>query len=68
MRLKIVSDGSISGTKVTDENGNFVENVQAIRFRAHVNDLATKATIELRDVAVELHGETKVRGGAEKCA
>ncbi len=31
VKLKIVSDGTAEGTKITDEHGNLVENIQAVK-------------------------------------
>lgn len=52
MKLRIVSDGSNSGTKVLDEFGNRIENIVAVHWSMKVGELSA-ATIEIRNVEIE---------------
>lgn len=58
MKIKIVSDGSSFGTKITDENGNPIEGVTGVTWKCNAKESAT-ATIELIGVPVEIIGEGK---------
>jgi hypothetical protein len=46
MKLKVITDGTPQGTRVTDETGIKVENVRYVKFEVGVDFLA-RATIEL---------------------
>ena len=50
VKLKIVSDGTVMGTKITDGDGNLVENIQAveIRWKLDLGDLRAKEYLTAR--------------------
>jgi hypothetical protein len=53
MKLKIVSDGTIFGTKVLTEDGKPLEYVRSISIFASVDQPPT-ATVELTQIPVEM--------------
>lgn len=61
MRIKIVSDGTPTGTKVVDaETGEMVHGVTAASIKIGVGDVS-RVTIELVKVPVEVIGEAIAR-------
>lgn len=52
MKLQIVSDGTPRGTKVTDEEGRFLERVQSIHWEIRQGSFS-HVTIELLDVPLK---------------
>ena len=61
MKLKIISDGTIAGTQVINaENGERVENVQAVSWRGDVNgSLFSEGTIRIMAMEAEITSEFK---------
>lgn len=65
MKLKIVSDGTAYGTKITDENGEPVENITAVEIRWRCDaekNLAARATIDvfLSACDIQVEGEGRI--------
>lgn len=52
MKLKIISDGTNKGTKVVDEIGDMVENVQSVQWQISAGMLS-RATIEILAIPIE---------------
>jgi len=53
--IKIVSDGTVAGTKVLDSNGNPLTLIKSIKWEAESNTELTNCTIEFWNVPVEIH-------------
>lgn len=62
MKVKIVSDGTPHGTRITDETGNPIEYVDSIDWEMRMDRLAT-ATV--RFVAIPVEVEAELRGYRE---
>lgn len=61
MKLKIISDGTNTGTKLIDEDtGEMIHMVQKITYEATADDTFPKVTIELINVPVEIVSEADV--------
>lgn len=60
MKLKIVSDGTISGTKVQDENGQSIGNISFLSITADAEMNLINATIEMLGVPFEYTGDVGV--------
>lgn len=55
MRLKIVSDGTNTGTKVIDaDTGKELTNVTSVKWCMHADDILSVAVIYLFNVEVEI--------------
>lgn len=55
MKLKIISDGTKTGTKLIDsETGQPVGGISQLTWEANSNDLLTKVTVELTNIPVEI--------------
>jgi len=52
MKLKIISNGTVAGTKLVDELGNMVDHVQSISWSIRIGELS-RATIELINIPIE---------------
>lgn len=63
MRLKIVSDGTANGTRITDEDGRMLEGVQSVAWECHVKRHFGLAVITVN--GVELDADTLLMGGDE---
>lgn len=64
MVLKIISDGTISGTSVVDnETGKTVSNVTSLSFSVDGASGFTRAILYLAVVPVEIVGDFKVEPG-----
>ena len=57
VRVKIVSDGTLAGTHVIDEEGNELDGVMSVDWEGPEGDAPAKAVIYLRDVELEAEGE-----------
>lgn len=68
MKLRIVSDGTLHGTSVTDELGNAIEDVIEVSFCYRIRGLPT-ATITILDTEADLAIEDGmiVTVGTEAC-
>lgn len=53
MKLRIVSDGTVEGTRVVDERGRRVQNVMAVNWTIGLGGIGT-AVIAIKDVPVDL--------------
>lgn len=54
-RIKIVSNGTIEGTTVSDaETGELIEGVESVSFEADANECSVKAILRLHNPVVEL--------------
>lgn len=51
--IKIISDGTVDGTKVLDANGNVMENVQAAYVLAIAGEVPC-ALLKIKDVEVDM--------------
>jgi hypothetical protein len=60
MKLKIVSDGTVHGTKVLDEHGNMLVGVVSINWEVDKDSDFGKATIGVIDVPLECVGDGEV--------
>jgi len=60
MKLKIISDGTVHGTKVLDENGDMLAGVVGILWECDKDMDMGKATITVIDVPIECIGEGQV--------
>lgn len=61
MKLKIISDGTNSGTKlINQETGESVELVQEIQWFLDVNEVYSLATIKLAKIPVEIVSEATI--------
>lgn len=60
MRIKIVSDGTLPGSRVTDENGNEIENVRSVVWSISAERGVSVAAIHFDKVEVELESEAAV--------
>lgn len=56
MKIRIVSDGTLGGTRVFDENDQPIERVTVIDWHAEAGSFAT-ATLQFLGVPVEVVGE-----------
>lgn len=55
MKLKIISDGTLAGTKVVNaETGETVEGCYYVDWHCHIDNNHIGAVIWLRDVAIEV--------------
>ena len=54
--IKIISDGTVTGTKVIDMNGIPLDNISKITWTASVTGVLANATIEFSNIPVELEG------------
>lgn len=67
MKVKITSDGTSHGTKVTTADGVPVRGVSGIVFRAEVDDV-NRAELSLCFVEIEAEAEARVYvGGKQVC-
>ena len=55
--IKIISDGTVVGTKVVDENDIPLADISKITWTVSAEDTLAKATIEFINIPVELEGE-----------
>jgi len=60
MKVKIVSDGTIQGTRVMSEKGELLEGVKYVSFQADIDGDNTEVILILRDVPVTLVSEAEV--------
>ena len=62
MKLKLISDGTIEGTKlINKDTGETLENVSFIRFSADANDNLTFLDLKLFNIEVEINSpQTKI--------
>lgn len=61
MKLKIISDGTPTGTKLIDEEtGEAIHLIQKLTWEANANEFSTKITIELLNVPVEITSKADV--------
>lgn len=61
MKLKLISDGTNTGTKlINEETGETVQRISKLSFEANAKDQLTKVTVELFDVPVEIVSKAKV--------
>lgn len=55
MKLKLISDGTNTGTKLIDEDtGEMVHGISKLTWEANSNDMITKTTVEFFNIPVEL--------------
>jgi hypothetical protein len=62
MKLKLISDGTLQGTKVVDEQGNSIGKVTKVEWSVDANEMNVyqrnaRCTLELMDVPAELEIE-----------
>lgn len=62
MKLKISSDGTVTGTKVLDENGKCIENISFLSISADAEIGMIRATIELVNPEFEYEGPGALLG------
>ena len=55
--IKIISDGTVAGTKVVDENDLPLKDISRITWTVSAEDTLATATIEFINIPVELEGE-----------
>ena len=55
MKLKIISDGTNTGTKLIDEDtGETISGISSLTWEASANEALTKITVELFNIPVEI--------------
>lgn len=62
MKLKIDSDGTVGGTQVLTQDGERIEGITHIRWEITAVHGKSRATIELREVPVQVLGDTVTIG------
>lgn len=61
MKLKIISDGTNTGTHLIDiETGERVQQISKISWKADVKELITTASIELTNIPVEIVSSAQI--------
>lgn len=61
MRLKLVSDGTNTGTKLIDEDtGEMVHGISKITWEANAKDVVTKTTVEFFNIPVDIQSKAEV--------
>lgn len=66
-RVKIVSNGTVHGTKVIDEKtAELIRGVQSVTWSVDIEENVAEATIELAGLPVELSAEVKETSLAEE--
>jgi len=56
-KIKIISDGTVTGTKVVDENDIPLTDISRITWTVSAEDALATAIIEFINIPVELEGE-----------
>ena len=56
-KIKIISDGTVAGTKVVDESNTPLTDIKKITWTANAEDTLVNATIEFINIPVEIEGE-----------
>lgn len=57
--IKIISDGTPNGTKITDSKGKIIDNIVEIDWKISVGNLAT-ATLKLVQIPVHLKSKRNI--------
>ena len=56
-KIKIISDGTVAGTKVVDETNTPLSDIKRITWTANAEDTLVNAIIEFINIPVEIAGE-----------
>ena len=62
MRVKIISDGTIQGTKVVTDSGDLIENVHKIEWSADHDSGEIGAVVYFNSMIIEAECEAEERG------
>ena len=55
-KIKIISDGTVAGTRVVDENNTPLDNISRLTWTVSTEDTLATALIEFINIPVEIEG------------
>lgn len=55
-KIKIISDGTVAGTRVVDENNISLDNISRLTWTVSTEDTLATALIEFINIPVEIEG------------